>query len=108
MKRVAYNDLLQWKASPRRKPLVLHGARQVGKTWLLKEFGKNEYKSVLYLNFDTEPDVHKFFTGSIAPSRIIAGLEDHFEKRIKSDESLIIFDEIQECQRAKDSLKYFN
>ena len=108
MERIAYRELIKWKNSPRRKPLVVYGARQVGKTWLLKEFGKNEYKSTLYLNFDTEPDVHKYFAGSITPDRIIAGLEDHFGKRITSDESLLIFDEIQECQRAKDSLKYFN
>ena len=108
IKRIAYSQLLEWKSSPRRKPLVLYGARQVGKTWLLEEFGKNEYKNVFYLNFDKNPEVHKYFSGIISPNRIIAGLEDYFEKRITSDETLIIMDEIQECQRAKDSLKYFN
>jgi len=108
VKRIAYTELLKWKNSPRRKPLILYGARQVGKTWLLKEFGKNEYANTFYLNFDTERDVHKYFADNIAPDIIIAGLEDHFEKRINPEDSLLIFDEIQECQRAKDSLKYFN
>ena len=108
MKRSAYNQLLKWKASPSRKPLIMYGARQVGKTWLLKEFGKNEYKSTLYLNFDEDPEVHKYFSGSIDPGRIIVGLEDHFGKKIVPQETLLIFDEIQENQRAKDSLKYFN
>ena len=88
--------------------MIMYGARQVGKTWLLKEFGKNEYKETFYLNFDTEPEVHRYFENSIAPDRIIPRLEDHFEKKIRPEDSLIIFDEIQECQRAKDSLKYFN
>ena len=108
MRRRAYNELLEWKASPQRKPLVLYGARQVGKTWLLKEFGKNEYKDTLYINFDTDTDVYKFFEGNITPNHIIMGLENHFEKRIVPQDTLLIFDEIQENQRAKDSLKYFN
>jgi predicted AAA+ superfamily ATPase len=108
MKRVAYDELLDWKASKIRKPLILYGARQVGKTWLLKEFGKNEYKTVIYINFDKESEVHKYFTGDISPNYIIAGLEDYSRKKIVPDETLIIFDEIQENQRAKDSLKYFN
>jgi len=108
MKRKIYDELLEWKASPQRKPLVLYGARQVGKTWLLNEFGKNEYKDTLYVNFDTDQEVHKYFADNITPGRIIAGLENHFEKRIYPLDTLIIFDEIQENQRAKDSLKYFN
>jgi len=108
MRRLIYNELLKWKASPQRKPLILYGARQVGKTWLLKEFGKNEYKDTLYVNFDTDSEVHKYFTGSIEPSRLIAGLEDHFGKKVAPQDTLIIFDEVQENQRAKDSLKYFN
>jgi len=108
MKRTAYNELIEWKASKNRKPLILYGARQVGKTWLLKEFGKNEYKTAIYVNFDKEPDVQKYFTGNISPNYIIAGLEDYSRKKIVPEETLIIFDEIQENQRAKDSLKYFN
>jgi len=86
----------------------MYGARQVGKTWLLKEFGKNEYKDTVYVNFDTDIEVHKYFAGNIDPGYLIAGLEDHFGKRIDPQNTLIIFDEIQENQRAKDSLKYFN
>jgi predicted AAA+ superfamily ATPase len=108
VKRIIYKALQNWKASPGRKPLILYGARQVGKTWLLNEFGKNEYKNVFYFIFDTEPEVHKYFENSIAPDRIIARLEDHFRKKIVQEDTLLIFDEIQECQRAKDSLKYFN
>jgi hypothetical protein len=108
MERLTYNELLAWKTSLRRKPLVLYGARQVGKTWILIEFGKNEYKDTIYINFDKDTEVHKYFTDSIAPNHIIAGLEVHFGKKINPDDTLLIFDEIQECQRAKDSLKYFN
>jgi predicted AAA+ superfamily ATPase len=108
MKRIVYSQLLEWKASAKRKPLILYGARQVGKTWLLKDFGQNEYKDMVYLNFDTDPDIHKYFSGSIMPDQIIAGLEDHFGKKIVPEDTLLIFDEIQENQRAKDSLKYFN
>jgi len=108
MIRTTYNQLLEWKASPRRKPLLVYGARQVGKTWLLKEFGKNEYHDTIYVNFDTDIDIHKYFARNINPEQIIAGLEDHFRKKISCSDTLIIFDEIQENQRAKDSLKYFN
>ncbi|MDR2575277.1 MAG: AAA family ATPase [Treponema sp.] len=108
MERTAYSELLAWKSSKNRKPLILYGARQVGKTWLLKEFGKNEYKTAIYINFDKEPDVQKYFTGNISPNYIIAGLEDYSKKKIVPEETFIIFDEIQENQRAKDTLKYFN
>src|SRR5215510_2405691 len=108
MRRVIYNELLEWKASPQRKPLILYGARQVGKTWLLKEFGRNEYKDTIYVNFDTDREIHRYFADIITPSRIIAGLEDYFCRKIEPQDTLIIFDEVQENQRAKDSLKYFN
>jgi predicted AAA+ superfamily ATPase len=108
MERTAYNELLAWKTSKNRKPLILYGARQVGKTWLLNEFGKNEYKTTIYINFDKDFDARKYFEGNISPEYIIAGLEDYFKKEIVPQETLIIFDEIQESQRAKDSLKYFN
>jgi len=108
MRRQIYGKLLEWKASPRRKPLILYGARQVGKTWLLKEFGKNEYRNTVYLNFDSDPEISKYFEGNIAPGRIIAALEDHYGERIVPTETLLIFDEVQEDQRAKDSLKYFS
>jgi uncharacterized protein len=108
MERTAYSELLAWKTSKNRKPLILYGARQVGKTWLLSEFGKNEYKTTIYINFDKDIDARKYFEGNLSPEYIIAGLEDYFKKEIVPQETLIIFDEIQESQRAKDSLKYFN
>jgi len=108
MKRYAYIDLLKWKTSLRRKPLILYGARQVGKTWLLKEFGKAEYKSALYMNFDTNREFHQYFGDNISPQNIITSLENHFKEKISPTDTLLIFDEIQECQRAKDALKYFH
>ncbi|MDR0447593.1 MAG: ATP-binding protein [Treponema sp.] len=108
MKRIAYYELLKWKNSPKRRPLVLYGARQVGKTWLLKAFGQTEYKSVLYLNFDSNRKLHHYFGEDISPGTIIASLENHFTRKISPADTLLIFDEIQECPRAKDALKYFN
>jgi predicted AAA+ superfamily ATPase len=99
---------LEWKYSLNHKPLVLYGARQVGKTWLLKEFGKNEFKRTIYINFDTDRKIHSFFKDDISPQFIINGLENYFNEKIEPANTLLIFDEIQECQRAKDSLKYFN
>jgi predicted AAA+ superfamily ATPase len=108
MKRYAINSLVKWKNSTNRKPLILYGARQTGKTWLLKEFGKAFYKQCIYLNFDADKDIHKYFDANIAPANLIASMETIFKTKITPDDTLIIFDEIQECQRAKDSLKYFN
>jgi predicted AAA+ superfamily ATPase len=107
MDRLVYKDLVEWKNSLGRKPLVLYGARQVGKTWLLKEFGRREYRRTLYINFDTDRLIHSFFRDDISLPTIIRGLENHFNEKIEPD-TLLIFDEIQKCQRAKDSLKYFN
>jgi len=106
--RAAYKDILEWKSSINCKPLVLYGARQVGKTWLLKEFGKKEFEVTLYINFDTDRKVHSFFKDDISPQFIIRSLENHFNEKIEPAKTLLIFDEIQECQRAKDALKYFN
>ncbi|MCL2843995.1 MAG: ATP-binding protein [Chitinivibrionia bacterium] len=108
MKRNIYTSLLAWKNSKDRKPLVLYGARQVGKTYILKEFGKNEYKNVLYLNFDTNKELHNYFANDISPKQIIGSLKALFKQEINAADTLLIFDEIQECQRAKDALKYFN
>ncbi|MDR2922475.1 MAG: AAA family ATPase, partial [Treponema sp.] len=87
MKRMAYEELLAWKASKSRKPLILYGARQVGKTWLLKEFGKSEYKTVIYINFDKDAEAHKYFTGNVSPDYIITGLEDYSRKKIVPEET---------------------
>ena len=108
MFRSIYKDLIIWKNSLKRKPLILYGARQVGKTWLLREFGNSEFNKTIYLNFDTDHRIHSFFADNISPSGIIRSLENHFNEKIDPFSTLLIFDEIQECQRAKDSLKYFN
>jgi len=107
MKRTAYNDLLAWKNSPDRKPLLVQGARQTGKTWLMEEFGKNEFESVLYLNFEKTPGLSAYFNDDISPSRIIKTLGQYFDTDISMDNTLIIFDEVQESARALNSLKYF-
>jgi len=107
MRRAAYNDLLAWKNSPSRKPLLLQGARQTGKTWLMEEFGKNEYKTVLYLNFEKKPGLSSYFDNDISPSYIIKALEQLFSTNIIPADTLIIMDEIQESTRALNSLKYF-
>ena len=91
MERYAYARLLKWKASTRRKPLILYGARQVGKTWLLKTFGRAEYKSTLYLNFDTNREFHQYFGDDISPQTIIKSLENHFREKIAPKE---VFNEV--------------
>jgi len=108
MKRNIIKNLIAWKNSNTRKPLILYGARQVGKTWLLKEFGKLEYKQTVYLNFDEDSELSAYFEKNLDTERIIGALESHFSVKIKPENTLLIFDELQECQRAKDSLKYFN
>ena len=108
MRRSAYKKLLTWKASPERNPLLLLGARQVGKTWLMQEFGKNEYKKVIYVNFEETRTVSAYFNGDISPTHIITSLETHYNTRINPDDTLILFDEVQESERALNSLKYFN
>ena len=108
MKRYALETLKNWKHSKNRKPLILYGARQVGKTWLLKEFGHTEYKQTVYINFDDDSQMESYFNKDLDTVRIINALESRFNINITPDNTLIIFDELQECQRAKDSLKYFN
>ncbi|MBC8182258.1 AAA family ATPase [candidate division KSB1 bacterium] len=108
MKRDIYKKLLNWKTSPRRKPLLIKGARQVGKTYILQQFGKQEYSSVVYLNFEEEPLLDDFFTQSLEPEKIIRNLSLYFKQEIKPEEDLIIFDEIQASNNGLNSLKYFN
>ena len=100
-------SLKEWKNSPYRKPLILSGARQVGKTWLMKEFGRTEYTSTVYVNFDQDINAAGLFEGSINPDRIILGLRALSGMEIDPDNTLIIFDEVQEAPRALTSLKYF-
>ena len=106
MKRTAIAQLTAWKTSANRKPLVIRGARQVGKTWLMKEFGKTEFKNFVYINFDSNPDMANLFEGSLQIPRLIAGLQIYSGQKITTD-TLLIFDEIQEVPRALSSLKYF-
>ena len=107
MKRTAYNDLLAWKLHPERRPLLLLGARQVGKTWLMQEFGSNEYKNVVYVNFEVSPSMRMLFEYDLRPDRLIAMLSAEYNAPIVPAETLILFDEIQECNPALNSLKYF-
>ena len=107
MKRNALRDLMSWKANAERKPLVLKGARQVGKTWLMKEFGKTQYKNYVYFNFDEEDELKSIFETNKNPQRIIELLSLISGFKILPRDTLIIFDEVQECPAALNSLKYF-
>ncbi len=107
MKRNAIQDLIKWKNSEERKPLVLKGARQVGKTWLMKEFGKNYYENYVYFNFDEEDELKSIFASNKNPQRVIELLSLISNKKIVPGKTLIIFDEIQECPDALNTLKYF-
>lgn len=107
MERSALRSLAEWKNDLERKPLILRGARQVGKTWLMKEFGRTEYKDTAYFNFDEEDDLKSIFTSNKNPQRILELLSLLCGKRIEPQFTLILFDEIQECPEALNSLKYF-
>lgn len=107
MYRNAIQDLMTWKASEDRKPLVLKGTRQVGKTWLMKEFGQSCYDSFVYFNFDEEDELKSIFETNKNPHRIIELLSMIAGEKILPGETLIIFDEIQECPEALNTLKYF-
>ncbi len=107
LKRNALQDLIKWKSDEDRKPLVLKGARQVGKTWLMKEFGQSHYKSYVYFNFDEEDELKSIFETNKNPHRIIELLSMIVGQKILPAETLIIFDEIQECPEALNALKYF-
>ena len=107
MKRTAMEKLVAWKSSDERKPMVLKGARQVGKTWLMKEFGKNYYKSFVYFNFDEEDELKSIFETNKNPQRIIELLSMIAGEKIHPLDTLVIFDEVQECPEALNALKYF-
>ncbi len=107
MKRFILDELLKWKESKYRKPLILKGARQVGKTYILKEFGKLNYEGVAYFNFDHDEDLYNLFINTKDPKRILEQLSFIYGKAILPEKTLIIFDEIQECPDALNSLKYF-
>ncbi|MCR4939325.1 MAG: ATP-binding protein [Treponemataceae bacterium] len=106
MYRKALNKLVEWKSSSRRKPLVLRGARQVGKTWLMKEFGRLYYEKTFYFSFESDTELAKIFAVNKEPDRIISLLGTIKNDKIEKEKHLIIFDEIQECPNALNSLKY--
>lgn len=107
MYRIAIEKLYKWKNSKRRKPLIIKGARQVGKTWLMKEFGKQAYADTVYINFDSNSGMAGLFAADLDTDRLILGLELYAGHKINPDDTLLIFDEIQEVPRALASLKYF-
>ncbi len=107
MYRIAMEKLLKWKQSKRRKPLIVQGARQVGKTWLMKEFGRQAYENTVYINFDSNSQMAELFASDLDTDRLLMGLELYAGSKIDPDNSLLIFDEIQEVPRALASLKYF-
>jgi len=108
IKRNVFSELIKWKNSVRRKPLVLEGARQVGKTWLLKEFGRSSFENYVYFNFDENDELAEIFKKNKNAHRIIERLSLIASEAIKPETTLIIFDEIQECSDALNALKYFN
>lgn len=107
IQRKTLQKLIVWKNSPSRKPLVLQGARQVGKTWLLKKFGEENFESVAYFNFDKQLELKQFFETTKEPKRILQNLSLVHGKTILPEKTLVIFDEIQECNNALNALKYF-
>lgn len=108
MERFAMEKLIKWKNSKYRKPMIIRGARQVGKTWLIKEFGKQEFDKVAYINFDQNTRMKGVFEGDLNIERLILALSAETGVSINANDTLIIFDEVQEVPRALTSLKYFN
>lgn len=107
MKRQAINDLICWKNAANRKPLLLLGARQIGKTWLLKEFGRTQYQNVVHIDFERQEEYREFFATTKDPARILQNLSIACGTPIQPGTTLVIFDEIQECPAALTALKYF-
>lgn len=107
MQRIAIYDLKKWKESPERKPLIIRGARQVGKTWLMKEFGQSCYDNYVYFNFDEEDELKSVFEVNKNPQRIIELISMIAGEKIAPGKTLVIFDEVQECPEALNTLKYF-
>ncbi len=107
MYRTAIKQLYRWKESRNRKPLIIQGARQVGKTWLMKRFGTEAYQDMIYINFDSNSRMADLFDSDLNTDRLIMGLELYAGRKINPDNTLLIFDEVQEVPRALSSLKYF-
>ncbi|MCL1816324.1 MAG: ATP-binding protein [Clostridiales bacterium] len=108
MIRTAMNDLYKWKDAKHRIPLIIRGARQVGKTWLMKEFGRTAYRDTVYINFDNNKRMEELFSTDLKVERLIMGLELYSGQKIDPANTLLIFDEVQEIPKALTSLKYFN
>lgn len=107
MERKIHKELVAWKKAPNRKPLVLRGARQVGKTYSLKQFGNQEFNACHYFNFEEDPRLLRIFEVDLNPQRILTELRFYCGKNIDPSFDIIIFDEIQRCGKALTSLKYF-
>lgn len=107
MYRTAFEKLCKWKERKNRKPLIIEGARQVGKTWLMKEFGKQAYEDTVYINFDSNSKMVELFSADLNTERLIMGIEIYIGRKINPENTLLIFDEIQEVPRALSALKYF-
>lgn len=108
MFRSAMNELYRWKQKKNKKPLIIRGARQVGKTWLMREFGKEEYEKTAYINLDNNPAMKELFSSDMKIDRIVTGIELYAGHKIDAANTLLIFDEVQEVPQALTSLKYFN
>ncbi|NCB62051.1 MAG: ATP-binding protein [Clostridia bacterium] len=108
MIRSAMEQLQKWKSKKRRKPLIIRGARQVGKTWLMKEFGRSYYENTVYINFDNNTRMQSLFEGDLNIERIVTGMELYAGHKIDAENTLLIFDEVQEVPKALTALKYFN
>ncbi len=107
MYRAAIEKLYKWKEGRHRKPLIIEGARQVGKTWLMKEFGSKAYDDIVYINFDSNSGMAELFASDLNTDRLLMGIELYAGRKIDPDNTLLIFDEVQEVPRALSSLKYF-
>jgi uncharacterized protein len=107
MNRLAIQELITWKNATIRKPLIIQGARQVGKTWLMKEFGKQEFQNVAYLNFESSNRLQEMFSSDFNIERIISVIEIEVKQKIDPQNTLLIFDEIQEAEKGLTALKYF-
>ena len=107
MKRLITTELVKWKEKKRRKPLLLQGARQVGKTYVLQEFGRNNFAKIHYLNFEEQEQLISLFNGDLNPHRIVQDLSLFLNESIDLQQDLLVLDEIQQCPRSLTSLKYF-
>ena len=107
MERQIMEELILWKRKKNRKPLILKGARPVGTTWIMKEFGVRQFKNVAYVNFDRNSRMQRVFEGDFDIRSIIQAINIETKEAVRPEDTLIIFDEIQEAPRAISSLKYF-